>query len=264
MRSIWKNEWKRAFLNPGMALALFIGVCLVLWFQYTNVWNQDIVNQDYHGVESLYYHWLGADIFSMQNFVFFMIVPLLATLPAGTSLCEDINNKYYLHFYTRNKKKEYLLVKYGANFVAAGVAVVTPLVLSILLTAMKFPALKPETIWDMEPSMKGIGYTLYFTHPMLYVLLFLLINFVFAGGLASIALLFGFYSEHRIFVSILPFALYYLVYAICRIVPSKDWDSPNWFINAGYSFCRWYEILISLLVFAIVGVWYAKKGKKYE
>lgn len=264
MNSVWKNEFRRAFCNKGMLLSLAIGIGIVIWHQITFVWPISMIIDDFNCVESLYYRWLGGNGYPIQNYVFFMILPLLSALPVGAIYCKDLKSQYYIHFYLRGQKRQYLLARYVVTFVVGGFSVIIPLIISIILTAMKFPAIKPELIMSYEPNISAVGYSLFFSHPFLYVMLMLFIIFIFAGGFATIVLPSSFYTQYAIVASITPFALYYFLYSLDCIFLPVSWRAPNSFLNPATGVCMANELILGAIVFLLIGVIYFRKAIRYE
>lgn len=264
MSSVWKNEFRRSFCNKGMLLSLAIGIGLVIWHQMTFVWPVALEIEEFDCIESLYYRWLGGNGFSVQNYVFFMILPLLSSLPVGSIYCKDLKSRYYMHYYLRGQKKQYLLARYVTTFVVGGLSVLIPLVISIVLTAMKFPALRPEVIMSYEPYRNAVGHSLYFSHPFLFVMLMCFIIFVFAGGFATIVLLVSFHTQYAIVASITPFALYYFLYSLNCIFLQTSWSAPDCFLNPARGVCMTKELILGGIIFFMIGAIYLGKARRYE
>ncbi|MCX4269956.1 MAG: hypothetical protein OSJ62_15035 [Lachnospiraceae bacterium] len=257
------TECKRAFFSTGMVTALLIGIGIVLWHQYQYVWNVGVEQYNIYCPESVFYKWIGASSFPMQSYLFYLILPILACLPAGTSYYEDLHSGYYIHIYTRNQKKEYLFAKYTAAFLSGGIAVVLPLVLSLYFTAMRFPMLAPEPIMGFGPNARSVGAILYYKHPGLHTLLFLGIDFIFAGGIAGITLLTTFFTNYKFTALITPFVCYYFVFSLDNLLGVMNF-SPNYFLIPGFFRNTIWEFLIGILILAAVAVGYYQKGKRLE
>lgn len=257
------TECRRAFFSSGMAVALLIGIGIVLWHQKQYVWNPEIEFYHAYGVESIFYRWIGASSFPMQSYLFYLILPVLACLPAGGSYYEDLHNGYYLHIYMRNQKKEYLFAKYIATFLSGGIAVVLPLVVSLYLTAMRFPALPPEPIMSFGPDARSVGHDLFYSHPWLHTLLFLMIDFIFAGGIAGIALLISFFVNYKFTALITPFVCYYFIFSLDNLLGEID-IAPNYFLIPGFFRNHIWEFLVGILLLTAVAAGYYWKGKRLE
>ncbi|MDD6071573.1 MAG: hypothetical protein PUC12_12305 [Clostridiales bacterium] len=256
-------ELRRVLCSKGMLSALIVGISIVLWHQWQYVWNPSVSLYNCYCPESVYYNWIGASCFPIQSYLFYMILPILASLPAGLSYFMDLHTGYYRQLYLRNRKKEYLTAKYISAFLSGGFAVVIPLIISIYMTAMRFPALRPEEIMDYGPNRTSVGFFLFYEHPWLYILLFLAIDFVFAGGFATISLLSSFFTEQKFAILIMPFAFCYLLFSLDNIFGSNDF-APNYFLNPGFEKNNVYEYAIGAVMIFVVGVAYFILGRKVE
>ena len=263
MIKMLKTELRRAFLSKGMLASLAVGIGIVLWHQYSYIWNSNIEMKNEFCMESLYYNWIGASCAPMQSYLYYLILPILAVLPAGILYHEDLHTGYYRNIFIRNRKKEYLLAKYISVFLSGGTAVVLPLFLSLSLTAMRFPALLPEPIMDYGPNRSSIGFHLFYEHPLIYTFLFLGIDFVFAGGIAGISCLASFFTEYKFAVLITPFVCYYLLFSLDNII-SEDTFAPNYFLIPGFDSNNIGEFIIGIFVLALVALLYVWKGQRRE
>lgn len=263
MRKRIEVECRRAIFSPGMATALLVGMAIVLWHQYQHVWASEIEMYNFFCPESLFYRWIGASCFPMQSYLYYLILPVLASLPAGVSYFEDLHTGYYRNMYLRNQKKEYLMAKYIAAFVAGGIAVTLPLIVSLYLTAMRFPALAPEPIMSFGPDRNSVGFSLYYSHPWLHTILFLVLDFIFAGGLAGIALLATFFTNYKFAALITPFVCCYFVFSLDNLFGSNNF-SPNYFLIPGFERNNIWEFVIGIGVFMVVAGIYYWKGKRVE
>lgn len=262
MKTILKVEMKRGLCSKGMVASLVVGMSIILWYQFTYVADKREIMNCYC-LESLFYNWIGASCAPMQSYLFFFILPLLAVMPAGATFFDDKKVGYDRNIFIRNKKREYLYAKYIVTFVSAGLAVILPLILSLILTAMRFPALKPEPIMSLGPDSTSMGFELFYTHPFLHTIMFLLIDFVFAGGFAGIALLASFLSEYKFVILIAPFVCYYFIFSLDSLFGGKD-ISPNYFLIPGFNKVYWWEYVVGFIILLAIGGLFIWKGKRYE
>ncbi|MCI5640772.1 MAG: hypothetical protein MR316_07345 [Lachnospiraceae bacterium] len=264
MKNCIKIECRRAFSNRGMLASLVIGVLIVAWHQWQYVLPIKVINEESFCPESVFYNWIGASSFSLQSYLFFLIIPLLAVMPAGSSYHKDLGNGYDRQFFLRGQKKSYLFAKYAAVFLSGGVAVVFPLLLDFAVTALQLPLLKPEPIMSLGPDAGNIGFSLYYEHPMVHTVVFLVIDFLFAGGIAGICLFASFYSDNKYMVLIAPFAMYFFVFSMDNLLGGQSMISPNHFLVPGFEKPIVAEYVIGLFVLLLFAACYWWKGNHYE
>ena len=120
--------------------------------------------------EISYTNWIGSHNIYLQQNIFYMAIPILATLPFGSSFYDDINRGYARNVCVRAKKKYYLVAKYIAVFVSGGCVVAIPMVLSFLISSIFLPTMLPEasyTFTNIYPAYKWAD--LFYVQPLLYL-----------------------------------------------------------------------------------------------
>ena len=273
MKAIYTNEIKRAFNTIGMKLALLVGCALSIWHVITVIMpisegqnyelSADVIDDLYVPI-SLFSTWMGNELFPIQSYIFYLILPLLAVLPFGSSFFEDIKRGYIINVCTRVEKKIYFKAKYLAVFLSGGVTVVAPLLLNLVLSSMFMPAFIPDngTVGTISPTT--MAYEVFFTHPLVYVLMFIVIDFIFAGVMATLALSYTYFTEHRFGVMIVPFVFYFFIYSLTNLIDKTDY-SLFFMLNGGANnnYLPVY-ILYFLLFFALSYVIFMWKGKKQD
>jgi len=177
---------------------------------------------------------------------------------------EDIKSGYIINVCTRVEKKIYFKAKYLAVFLSGGVTVVAPLLLNLVLSSMFMPAFIPDngTVGTISPTT--MAYEVFFTHPLVYVLMFIVIDFIFAGVMATLALSYTYFTEHRFGVMIVPFVFYFFIYSLTNLIDKTDY-SLFFMLNGGANnnYLPVY-ILYFLLFFALSYVIFMWKGKKQD
>ena len=273
MKAIYTNEIKRAFNTIGMKLALLVGCALSIWHVITVIMpisegqNYELsanAIDDLYVPISLYSTWMGNELFPIQSYIFYLILPLLAVLPFGSSFFEDIKSGYIINVCTRVEKKIYFKAKYLAVFLSGGVAVVAPLLLNLVLSSMFMPAFVPDngTVGTISPTT--MAYEVFFTHPLIYVLMLIVIDFIFAGVIATLVLSYTYFTEHRFGVMIVPFVFYFFIYSLTNLIDKTDY-SLFFMLNGGANnnYLPVY-ILYFLLFFILSYVIFMWKGKKQD
>ena len=273
MKAIYTNEIKRAFNTIGMKLALLVGCALSVWHVITVIMpisegqNYELsanAIDDLYVPISLFSTWMGNELFPIQSYIFYLILPLLAVLPFGSSFFEDIKSGYIINVCTRLEKKIYFKAKYLAVFLSGGVAVAAPLLLNLVLSSMFMPAFIPDngTVGTISPTT--MAYEVFFTHPLVYVLMFIVIDFIFAGVIATLSLSYTYFTEHRFGVMIVPFVFYFFIYSLTNLIDKTDY-SLFFMLNGGANnnYLPVY-ILYFLLFFILSYVVFMWKGKKQD
>lgn len=157
----------------------------------------------------LYNKWIGGESYSLGFTLFFTLLPLLACFPYGWSYCTEKKSGYTGMVVIRGGKNEYFLAKYMATFLAGGVAVLVPLVFNFITVACFVPAVRPSIIYQMyyAVSHSSMWSEIFYSHPLIYVLLYLILDFLFAGLIAVLSLTFSVFLKNQLAVVILPYIL---------------------------------------------------------
>ncbi|SES05864.1 hypothetical protein SAMN05443377_1503 [Propionibacterium cyclohexanicum] len=159
---------------------------------------------------SLYQNWLGYDMSGAASLLFLFLMPLLACLPYGTSLFDDRRRGYDINVVSRVSRTQFYLAKAAAVFAAGGVAVVFPLAIDLVATASFLPAIRPEVTNYGIPET-GMWSALFFAHPLIYVLSYIAVNFLWGGTIAMLAMLAGYVVHNRIVVVTAPLIVLWIV-----------------------------------------------------
>ena len=274
-RKVLKIELRRAFFNRRMAASFMIGcgISILLIFhyllRYVAQWNEMAfeLKGRLEYPAHVFNHWICGNTYNLEGFLYFVILPLLAVLPHSLSFYEDRKNGYIRQVYTRSDREIYLVAKYVSVFLAGGAAVVLPLLVNLCICMTLLPGLPPQNAAGTLINASVLWYTLYEKVPILYVLLFLIIDFIFAGLVAGLPLFLSFYSERKSVILLMPFILHIFIYSVCMMtaLPSAVEYAPVYFTFAGIG-CPsgWLLVGYGLAYFAIGGVLYWLVGKRED
>lgn len=210
-------ELRKALRNKMFYGAIVIGCVITMFSLVYNVgryW-QDLplmraagANPAYES-SSLFNMWIGGEPFSLGSSIYFFVFPLLTAIPYGWSYCEEKQSGYVRVAVVRSGKKAYFLSKYVAVFLSGGLAMVIPLVFNFVLTAMFIPAVMPNPIYGTSNGIffNSLMSMIYYSMPLLYVLLYLCVDFLFCGLIACLSFGVTCFVRHRAITVILPLFL---------------------------------------------------------
>lgn len=117
----------------------------------------------------------------------------------------------------RAERRTYLMAKSAAVFLTGGFAVTVPLLINFMICAMFLPALPMQGLYGKMIYAAVLWYRIFEQYPLVYVMIFLGLDFVFAGLVACLPLFFSFYSEKRYVILLMPFVLQIFIYAVCMM-----------------------------------------------
>lgn len=259
MKNLFKIELKRALKSKSMLFALAIGsfitISYVIQFVIPASMGIDEVLQynksKMYCPPTIFVGWIGNAGYSMHNFLFYMLLPILATIPFADSFFLDRKNGYIKNVLIRAKKRDYYISKYLATFISGGLAIVIPLLISLVITAMFLPSYPPQAREGYLIGAAQMWGELFFIHPFIYILGYLIIDFIFSGFLATIALSISLVVEYRFMVIIAPFLIYLFLYSLLSSLGLNNYE-PLYFLQPGYGTCDYRIILYETLFLGII------------
>lgn len=185
----------------GLGFVLIIIVLtksLIMQFQNDSLLNPEIPQTylQYYPL-SVYNSYIGINNQCFETDFFFIILPLLCSLPFSIDYkkCND-NNLIKI-----NEFREFCCFYISKAFISvASGAIMTLLLLfsSFVLTSMFIPLVKPELLTGYFPATFGTFKEMYISTPWLYVFLYTLIASVFGGIYAGLSFTFSHFCKYEI------------------------------------------------------------------
>lgn len=238
MNKIFGLEIKKALKSKGFIISVLAG-CIIsilqsIWYirkivtfnnrEYLYVTDADIYNK-MHGQwfeKTIIEGWLGCEVFSEYNQLFYMIFPILATMPFAASLYREFKSGYISQMITRCGRKKYFTAKYIAVFLGGGLAVSIPLLINLVTTACYLPAAPPDPLaMQTIVTQTDLWAELYFEQPVMYALLYTFVDFLYGGLFAVMALASTFVFNNTFSILSFPFIVCYcLIYGMNSIARS--------------------------------------------
>lgn len=225
-------EWKRLcrernFRYILLALSvLCVGSAILSSLNYSleeTVWstlpkdeNGNLLQNVSLATYTLYNSWIGGLPTGLVPVIFYTMLPLCASIPYATTIIDDRKTGYIRVFVAQYGRKQYYLNRYIMVFVSGAVTVLIPLMLNYIIVACFVPARLPDAIDNLyfQVYHDTILGDIYYLHPLLYDLLYLLIDAAFAGIWATVTMACAFYTRSKLVAIIGPYiALLYCSYA---------------------------------------------------
>lgn len=218
MKPLLKIEFERAIKNQYMLMAMIIGMVISVSHVFTSVLPlADKVWTSGYPL-TVFGKWMGGENSSIQPILYFLLVPILMSMPYLATIHQDRRSGYVKNVFTRTNKMKYYISKYIVTLITAGFVAILPLVFNFILCAMILPATVPQASTGMFPifniSLMG---ELFYTHPFAYLLAYFALDFVFFGLLATIGLTIAFVADNVFVVMLSPFMLYLITYAVTQL-----------------------------------------------
>lgn len=271
MFNLLRLELYRSIFNMRFLVSLITGCFLsVLQFFHTVVplSNQlEMYTTFDKGLISLpnpYENWIEADFFCSYSLAFFLMLPLLATFPYGVSYFDDMKSGYIKTIVTRTTKTNYYASKCAAIAISAFIVIVIPLLLNLFLASTKLPAIAPDiTTSTSSIRQRSILWSIYYTHPFLHTMFFIIMDGLFGALFAFISFIISDLAEHAIVVLLFPFILNVFLLALFDTLNYSE-ASSIYFLRSGWDISYWHIIIAYIVVIlgATLGVCLFRKVKK--
>lgn len=265
MRRLLKIEFSRALRSKLLLAALLIGIGIVITHFLLIVVPQRILMDNLLprngnlSPSTAFNYWIGNSSFTWETTLYFLLVPILATLPYADSFFTDHKSGYVKNIYIRVEKTDYIGAKFVAVFVIGGCAVILPLILDFLLTAAALPSLMPQ-ITSGAYGILGMWGSLFFEHPHIYLLSYLALDFIYGGLFASLALAISFFVENRFFVLLTPFMLVIIWRSLSSLLNLKGLDPSYFLMSSQFQGATFMNIALEALLIAAIscGIYFRK------
>lgn len=218
MRRALRFEFSRALGGTRFRFAAGAGLAIVLGHffdsvlpltRWLNAWEDDPLSLPH----SAYSHWIGMDLATVWPVLLFLLLPLLAALPAADSAWWDRDSGYRSQIWLRCAPGRYRAAKAAAVFGSAFLAAAIPLTADLLLTTAALPCIPPEPATGLFPlGDSNLFGELFYRRPMAYLAGYLLYDCAFIAAWTMPALAAGRWLNHRSQVLLAPFLLFLLAY----------------------------------------------------
>lgn len=268
MKVMIKTELERAFKSWSLYLALIIGMGLSITQIITKI--IPAATNPLTGYMpdnatlmpiSAFQVWIGNGV-SFEYSLFIRLIPILAAMPYAVTYLSDIKSGIIKNYVTRTAKFNYLFAKYIAVFVTGGVAVVVPLLINYLTAIAVLPSLVwPVGVFSSSPT--GIWSSVFYTHPHIYMIMYMILFFVCGGLMSTIALIVSAIVNNRFVAILAPYIITEFANAVLRmsdkrwirgIAPAKLFDMSQSNVETSYIVYISALLLLGVVVYFIGGL----------
>ncbi|MDD6827892.1 MAG: hypothetical protein PUE12_17620 [Oscillospiraceae bacterium] len=211
-----------------------------------------------------YENWIEADFMCSYSLAFFLMLPLLAVFPYGISYYTDMKSGYIKSIITRSKKMNYYVSKCCAMAISAFSVISIPLFLNFFLAATKLPLIAPDISTSTSSiRQSSILWSIYYTHPFVHTILFILIDGLFGVLFTLISFIISDIVENSIVAMLFPFILNVFLLAIFDTFNYSE-ASSIYFLRSGWEISYWHIITtyVVIILSTTSGVCIFRKVKK--
>ncbi|WP_311409174.1 hypothetical protein [Lancefieldella parvula] len=199
MNSLFKSEFKRQLTNnPLFWTCVAIGVCIALLAALIEIQIElntleATLQQGDHlsyntllSVISAYTAWIPTRIGDFYSGLYYLLWPLLATIPASWILSNDSKEGVLEQQCLRIKKASVIRIKLYVSFISGGICSALPLILNFLAVICFLPLSTPKVYDEIYTAvpMNSLFSGLFYNSPLAYVTILSVLTFM-IGGLFS-------------------------------------------------------------------------------
>lgn len=260
-------ELKKGFSRQSFKVAILIGTifCILNITKYISISISDNYLQGYIKgyLETTYDNFILFNLTPLSN-ILILIFPLLSCISYSDSYLEDVQSGVIKFIYTRQSKVKYLISKFLSNFIVAGVSIAVPLMINFIIIILLYPSIPPHPVLGKVTIMDGgLFPDLYYSKPIVYIFMWIVIYFLYAGAFASIGLSLGVIIKNKYITIILPFIVYMVVEIIVELI-DKPMYSPQQFLYLSRSQSPYIIICEFAIIFLISITIFLYGGYKNE
>lgn len=272
MFSIIKFEWRRMISSRSFWIALLIscGMAAIASIEQYNIYCDGMDHI------SLFYRWLPSGALSFGANYFYIIIPAICSLGFSHSICNDRKTGYWCQICSRTSKKQYFAAKYIVTFVSGGIIFATTLIFHFMLLSCFMKVCLPDPA-SLSTMMSPFHFApkLFFTHSILWALLWCCVAFIWGGIMSCMGSAIGMFTEKGAVAVIMPFLIFicqsiaaaYLKYKTMLSVNSHP-IALGWSdlikAESGNVAPTDYLLLTQLILFIIITLVYCWRTWRYE
>ena len=271
MKQMLKIELERAFKGTGFKISILIGMVISV-LQFVKCVVPAAMNPLYvlkgRTIEipsNINNIWMAMNP-NVYYELYIRLLPIIVVIPYAITYYTDNKKGIVKNYYSRTKKINYIIAKYIAVFLTGGVTATIPLIINLMAASAVLPAIIAP-IDSMPCNANGMWSYIYFTHPYIYYVMYLILQFICAGLLATISLIVSLYVNNAFIVLLFPAVLCEFMNAVTGwshyrvikgMVPWRMFSINQIAVNYWQSYVLY--ILIILILGAVMYVWRGVKN----
>lgn len=243
MKELIKNDLYRAFRSKMFFISALVSSVFAVgsfvqrymyesnYFRFANLTTE---NPSYE-IDTLFNQWIGAEGGSSFYFVFYLFLPVFASLPYSVSYLEEAKSGYLRLMTVKGKKGEYLTAKYFSVFISGAAVLLIAVLLNIALCATYFPVITPDVYYD---AYYGIGLNnafgaLFYSAPAVYLFIYVILTALYGGLFAVVSMVCSYIVKNKYIAVFIPFFLCLILTYITPLLRLKFHISPTSFLHPG-------------------------------
>lgn len=248
---VLKFELYRAFHSRTFLISILIGI-VICALELCSFYAEFGAYHNKYLVQA----WIGTEYVFAYNQMFYILLPVIACLPYGGSYFTDIKTGYEKNICVKSSRLMYVFSKSIATFLSAFVAVLIPLGLDLFVVAGIFPNYSPERLQFMCISLTDVHLftEILFYHPVIYCVIFTLIDCMFAGIIALISISVTKIVKSHFSAVVLPMVMLIISSVLLTGDGYGNWCVLEMLNPNQYVVTFWYQMLIVFCLITAVNI----------
>lgn len=253
MKQYLKIEMRRCFCNIYFVISISVAIGICIWHFLENVWGIRMYIACGSYPLSVFSKWIGGDNASVQQTLYYILIPILCAVSYGKSFYNDIKTGFIAQLVTRKSRDNYMTAKYVTAFISGAVISVAPLIFDFLLTGAILPAVIPQRGLGLFPiTSTSVLADLYYQSPFLYTIVFLFFNALFFGGINTATIWAAKMVTNGFWIILMPFLIYTFMFCILQFVGEERF-APLLFLRLSQPIRSELEVIIlELMVLVLI------------
>ncbi|WP_085768682.1 hypothetical protein [Levilactobacillus brevis] len=185
-------------------------------------------------LDSPYTLWMGITSYQFATMAYFLVLPLLAAMPAAILIRKDINNGFFWQLRIKRSTKEVVLSYTSWSFLLGGLIAAIPLLINFIGYFLVVPNIKPDNLMNINIlviNRNTLLVALYYMHPFLHVGLNLFLVFIWGGLFSLFVTASSIFIRNGHFVFTFAFLLQLILLIINAFGMVKNSISPTDFLS---------------------------------
>jgi hypothetical protein len=220
-----KKSLRRANVWIAMGLGILLSVLHAIWvsnkleISFLQRIRENGKNAYFIATPSFMQGWIGMDVFSVYGSLFYLVLfPMLAALPYAASLLRERQLGYDKQAIIRSGRRRYYFAKYISVFLTSGIVVTIPSLISLGI-AMTYLPMIPVTAFMYQTGVTDLWVSIFYSKPLLYAFLYILLDFVIAGTLGIVSLALSWRIENTFMILVLPMMMNLMLVEVLSSAP---------------------------------------------
>ena len=255
------------FSMPGMVISLIQAVLEIISYQnyrnsieaYQN--DNNIVINPHWAINSIYQLWIGNNLHNNYSKILFYVLPIEISL-----FCFYLCNLRRSELKTNNGLKELLHISILSGSIASAT-----LLFNFFVLLLFIPVVSPDSIYNIYYSYfsKDFLSHIYYTNPLVYVLFYLFLNWVYFGLIGCISiLLYLKIPKMKKATLFLPASIMIFIELIknrfCGAYSKFEMSPLSIVFPAKSHYTNWSIIIVEILILCLIIKLLSKVGLIYE